>query len=110
MAGKMLSLMGQYSQLLSFGALNDEPLIVDYKDLMFKEASVTGFWAAQEIERLSDTEKAEMMNELMYLVTTNQLQLPVHKVFTLKDYAHAFAAHEDSSSLGKIMFKGSNAY
>lgn len=105
-AGEMLSLMGKHAQLLSFGAFSGEPLSLNYQDLIFKEASVSGFWASQETNRLSTIEKSEMMKELMHLVTTQQLQLPAQKIFALDDYVQAFETHEASNSAGKIMFKG----
>ena len=38
LSGAMLKLMGRGSTLVPFGALSNEPLMIDYKDLIFKQA------------------------------------------------------------------------
>ena len=46
-SGQLLRLLGQGGLLMTFGALANQPMIVSPGDLIFKQATIRGFWTAK---------------------------------------------------------------
>jgi hypothetical protein len=46
-SGQLLHLLGEGGQLMTFGAMANQPMIVDPGDLIFKQTTIKGFWAAK---------------------------------------------------------------
>ena len=46
-SGQLLRMLGQGGLLMTFGALANQPMIVSPGDLIFKQATIRGFWAAK---------------------------------------------------------------
>jgi NADPH:quinone reductase len=46
-SGKLLHMLGEGGQLMTFGAMGNKPMVVSPGDLIFKQATIKGFWAAK---------------------------------------------------------------
>lgn len=98
--------MGEQSVLYFFGALSGDRLEISAANLLFKRATVKGFWAAKPSEVLSPQQIGAMVGELVKRAATGELRLPVAETFDLSDAASACAASERPGRPGKIALRG----
>ncbi|MDR3474931.1 MAG: zinc-binding dehydrogenase [Devosia sp.] len=105
-ADDMLAVMGELSTLYFFGSLSGEKLAITPENLLFKRATLKGFWAARPSEVLSREQIGQLIGELIKRAATGALQLPVAQVFDLGDAAKACAASDMPGRLGKIAIRG----
>ena len=97
-AGDLLSVLGDGGLLVSFGAMGREPMQLDSGNLIFKQAVVKGFWASKVASALPGNVRRELFSELLRLVASGELALPVEAIF---DVAEAGAAAEASLQPGR---------
>jgi NADPH2:quinone reductase len=103
-SGQLLSLLSEGGMLLTFGAMANKPMVLNPGDLIFKQATVKGFWAAK---RGGDRAAvARMIGELIGLAASGVLRLPVEKAFGLDEARAAALASAEPGRSGKIAFKG----
>jgi NADPH:quinone reductase-like Zn-dependent oxidoreductase len=102
----MLSVMGELSTLYFFGSLSGEKLAVAPDNLLFKRATLKGFWAARPSETLSREQIGQLIGELVKRAASGELRLPVAQVFDLTDAARACAASATPGRPGKIAIRG----
>jgi NADPH:quinone reductase-like Zn-dependent oxidoreductase len=103
-ANQMLAAMAPGSLLLSFGAMSGQALVVDPGHLIFRGATVKGFWATSRSERTPATDRARIIGELVRLVAAGELPLQVAATFDLSRPAEAVAASETPGRSGKVTF------
>ena len=78
-SGQLLHLLGEGGQLMTFGAMANQPMIVSPGDLIFKQATINGFWAYKRIARTSGADMRRMIGELVRLAATGELKLTIEK-------------------------------
>ncbi len=88
-AREMISLLGQGATILTFGAMSNEPMLVDSSEMIFKEITMKGFWGLMESNRTTPEEMSEIISELIKMLQKGQLQLPVHQTYGLDQIAQA---------------------
>ena len=101
----LLSLLGDGGTLVSFGAMTGEAMQLSPGDLIFKEATVKGFWGSKASQALSNPDKARLIGELIQRALAGQLQLPVDAVYGLDEIAEAAAASLQPARKGKILLR-----
>ena len=62
--------LGQNGVLISFGAMSGKPLVISPANLLFKTATVKGFWGSKRAEQTSPAELGRMIGELVKLAAT----------------------------------------
>ena len=77
---------------------------VDSGDLIFRQITLEGFWLTKH--PLSPEQRTSMITELVKLVASKALDLPVAGVFDLADPAKAAAASVRSGRAGKVLIRG----
>jgi NADPH:quinone reductase-like Zn-dependent oxidoreductase len=105
-SGQLLHLLGDGGQLLSFGAMGGKPMILNPGDLIFKQATVKGFWGYKRSASTSREDIARMFGDLIRLAATGALKLPVEKAFGLDEAPAAARASAEPGRTGKIAFRG----
>ncbi len=103
-ANQMLAAMSPGSLLLSFGAMSGQPLQIDAGQLIFRGATVKGFWATSRSERTPPPDRLRMIGELVRLVAAGELPLHVSSTFDLGRVGEAVAASETPGRAGKVTF------
>ena len=103
-ANQMLAAMAPGALLLSFGAMSGQPLMIDPGHLIFRGATVKGFWATSRSERTPPADRARIIGELVRLVASGELPLQVSATFDLSRPADAVAASETPGRSGKVTF------
>lgn len=104
-AGQILSLLGDDSLLVSFGTMSGGAMEIGSGDLIFKQATVKGFWGAKVSAAMSPADKARLMAELIRLVISGELVLPVGGIYGLDQIKQAVAASLTAGKAGKILLR-----
>jgi NADPH:quinone reductase-like Zn-dependent oxidoreductase len=103
-ANQMLAAMSPGALLLSFGAMSGQALVIDPGHLIFRGATVKGFWATTRSERTPAADRVRMIGELVRLVAAGELPLQVSATFDLQQPAEAVAASDTPGRSGKVAF------
>lgn len=104
-SGELLALLGEGGLLVSFGTMAGEPMQIASGDLIFKQATVKGFWGSKVGAALSANDKRRLIGELLGLVASGTLQLPVHAIHDLADVAQAAAESLQPGRKGKVLLR-----
>ncbi|MBS9721328.1 zinc-binding dehydrogenase [Tianweitania sp. BSSL-BM11] len=103
---QVLSVASDGAELVSFGAMTQQPLKIAAGDLLFRGITVKGFWGAKppvKPERI-----AELLGELVRDAASGKLKLPVEAVYPIEDIAKAVSASGEPGRKGKIAIKGAS--
>ena len=76
---------------------------IDSGSLIFKQATVKGFWGSKVSEAMAADGKHRLVGELMQRTLAGELLLPVEAIYDLADAAQAAAASLQSGRNGKIL-------
>ncbi|MCX7555800.1 zinc-binding dehydrogenase [Xanthomonadaceae bacterium JHOS43] len=103
-SGDLLSLLGDGGTLVSFGSMSGEAMQVSSGDLIFKQATIKGFWASR-IGSINGKSRTELIGELIRLALDGTLKLPVEATCALDDIKVAAEAALAGGRRGKILLK-----
>ncbi|MOA29522.1 Zinc-binding dehydrogenase [compost metagenome] len=104
-SGELLALLGEGGLLVSFGTMAGEPMQIASGDLIFKQATVKGFWGSKVSAALSGEDKRRLIGELLGLAASGKLQLPVQAIYDLADVSQAAAASLQPGRKGKVLLR-----
>ena len=103
---QLLSVVGELATIYFFGALSGRKIEITPGNLLFKRASLKGFWAARPSEILSREQIVQLVGELVHRAAMGEIRLPVAETFGLADAARACAASDIPGRAGKIALRG----
>lgn len=103
-SGDLLSLLGDGGTLVSFGSMSGEAMQVSSGDLIFKQATIKGFWASRT-NSVNGKSRAELIGELIRLALDGTLKLPVEAIHPLDDIKAAITAALAGGRRGKILLR-----
>lgn len=101
----LVSLLGDNGTLVSFGTMAGEAMQIPSGDLIFKQATVKGFWGSKVSQQMSVENKRRLVGELLQRVLSGELELPVQAVYELGDVAEAVTASLLPGRKGKVLLK-----
>jgi NADPH:quinone reductase len=101
----LLALLGEGGTLVSFGTMAGEPMQIDSGAMIFKQATVKGFWGSKVSEAMSAQDKRRLLGELMQRILGGELKLPTEAIYDLADAAQAAAASLQPGRNGKVLLK-----
>lgn len=104
-SGDLLNLLGESGLLVSFGTMAGEPMQLSSGDLIFKQAIVKGFWGSKVSAAMPVQKRVALIGELLRMVATGELNLPVEAVFPLDRIADAVCACLAPGKAGKVLLK-----
>lgn len=102
-AGDVLSLLGEGGTLVAFGAMSSPTMEIASGDVIFKQATVKGFWGSKVIQTMDAAMRGALFGELIQRVTDGTLTLPVAGVFDAADAADAVRASNTAGRVGKVL-------
>ena len=102
-SGELMSLLTPGGTLVAFGSMSGVPMAIDSGELIFRQTKVEGFWLSKHP---LGAKAPAMVQELVRLVATKSLELPVAGVFTLDHAREACAASVKAGKVGKVLFAG----
>lgn len=99
----LCKILSSGGKLVAFGSMSQKPMEIDSGFLIFKGIKAEGFWLTKL--DLSFEKRAAMIGELVKLVTSGDLDLPVEATFSIADAAKAAAASVKASKHGKVLIQ-----
>lgn len=104
-AGDLLSLLGEGGTLVSFGAMGSGTLELSSGDIIFKQATVKGFWGSAVIKTMAAEKRGALFAELVQRIGSGEVSLPVEAVYGFEDARDAAAASAVPGRAGKILLR-----
>ena len=104
-SGELVALLGDGGTLVSFGSMSGEPMQIPSGDVIFKQATVKGFWGSKVSQAMAVDDKRRLVGELLERAAAGGLKLPVEQVYALEDIAGAAKASLQSGRKGKILLR-----
>lgn len=104
-SGEMLNLLSENSLLVSFGSMTGETMQISSGDLIFKQATVKGFWASVVSKEMLAERKKALFVELLTLAAQKKLILPVEGVFGFDEIQTAALKATQGARQGKVLLK-----
>lgn len=103
-ASQLLSVVANGAQLISFGAMSQQPLKISAGDLIFRSISVRGFWGAKP--PVAPERIGVLLGELITAAAKGELVLPIEESFGIDQVAAAAKASDVPGRKGKIAIRG----
>jgi len=104
-AGDLVGLLGQGGTLVSFGSMTGEPMQVSSGDVIFKQATIKGFWGSKVSQSMAVEDKRRLVGELIQRAASGELRLPVQAVFGLDAIGDAVRASGMPGRRGKVLLR-----
>lgn len=104
-AGQVLSLLAEDGTLVAFGAMDSPTMEIASSDVIFKQATVKGFWGSKVIPRLDPDTRSALFGELFERLSDGSLTLPVAAVFDAADIRAAVQASNTPGRVGKVLLR-----
>lgn len=104
-AGQVLSLLSEGGTLVAFGAMDSPTMEISSSDVIFKQATVKGFWGSKVIPALDPDVRGALFGELFQRIGDGTLTLPVSGVFDAADIADAVRASGTPGRVGKVLLR-----
>ncbi|WP_440454798.1 zinc-binding dehydrogenase [Psychrobacter sp. ASPA161_9] len=104
-SGDLLSLLGHYGTLASFGIMSGQPMTLNPTHIIFKQATIKGFWGSKISQEMSVENKQRLVDELIERAVDGKLKLPVEATFDLADIVKAVDGKLQSGKKGKVLLK-----
>ncbi|RZB40445.1 ADH N domain containing protein [Asbolus verrucosus] len=87
---EMLRHLQNGSTMVTYGGMSREPVTVPTSALIFKDLRIKGFWMTEWSKRNADSvDRFEMFEELISMMTNNELQGPAFKMVNFEQYKEA---------------------
>ncbi|KAL1494380.1 hypothetical protein ABEB36_009988 [Hypothenemus hampei] len=78
------------SSMVTYGGMSREPLTVPTSALIFKDLQFKGFWMTRwSKENYSSVDRFEMFDELISMMTNNELKGPTHEMIDFENFREA---------------------
>lgn len=104
-SGEVLSLLAENGTLVVFGAMQSPVMEIGSGDVIFKQATVRGFWGSKVSTSMPADKRGELMGELVGYIKSGVLTLPVEETYSFEDARAAAKANFAPGRVGKIMLR-----
>ncbi|MCI0159291.1 zinc-binding dehydrogenase [Leifsonia shinshuensis] len=104
-SGDLLSLLAENGTLVSFGAMGSDGMQMSSGDLIFKQATVKGFWGSKVSAAMAPAKRGELFGELIRAASTGAITLPVEAVFGFDRVREAVEVAARSGRTGKVLLR-----
>lgn len=102
--GELLDLLAENGQLVILGSLTHEPMTLSSADIIFKRATIRGFWGATAFQAINETRQM-MIQNIMDAIDTGELKLPIEQIYTFNQIETAIAATLAKGKNSKVLLK-----
>lgn len=104
-SGDVLSLLAEGGTLVAFGAMDSPVMEVASGDVIFKQATVKGFWGSKVIQTMDASTRGALFGELIQRVTDGTLTLPVAGIVDASDIGDAVRMSNTPGRVGKVLLR-----
>lgn len=103
-SGDVLSLLAENGTLVVFGAMASPTMQIGSGDVIFKQATVKGFWGSKVSATMPAAKRGELFGELIQRIGSGALTLPVEATYSFDDISAAAAANAEPR-VGKVLLR-----
>ena len=96
--------LSDHGTLVTYGAMGLQPLQMSNSLLIFKDLCFRGFWINAWYKRAEIREIHKMFDQLVPLLTSGKLKVPIEKTYPLTDAKNALTHACQTHRKGKILF------
>lgn len=104
-SGDLLHLLAEGGTLVSFGAMASDTMSISSGDVIFKQATVKGFWGSKVSAAMPADKRGALFGELIRAAVGGAITLPVAGVYGFDDVAEAVHASGRQGRVGKVLLK-----
>ncbi|MGA7204899.1 MAG: zinc-binding dehydrogenase [Specibacter sp.] len=104
-SGEVLSLLAENGTLVVFGAMQSPVMEIGSGDVIFKQATVRGFWGSKVSTSMAADKRGALLGELVGYIKSGVLTLPVEQSYSFEDARVAAKANFAPGRVGKIMLR-----
>jgi NADPH2:quinone reductase len=104
-SGEVLSLLAENGTLVVFGAMQSPVMELRSGDIIFKQATVRGFWGSTVSSTMPHDQRRRLFGELVSRISDGSLTLPVEATYSFDDARQAAAANFAAGRSGKILLR-----
>lgn len=104
-SGDVMSLLAENGTLVVFGAMQSPTMEIGSGDVIFKQATVRGFWGSTVSRTMPADQRRALFGELIQRIGEGSLTLPVDTIHPFDDVRAAAAANMQPGRTGKILLR-----
>ena len=104
-SGDLLSLLGHGGVFAVVGAMSGQPMALNPTHMIFKQATIKGFWGSKLSQEMIVETKQRLIDELIDRAVSCQLKLPTEATFDLADVLDAVDGKLQKEKSGKVLLK-----
>lgn len=104
-SGEVLSLLAEDATLIVFGAMQSPIMEIGSGDIIFKQATVRGFWGSKVSATMPAQKRGALLGELVGYISSGVLTLPVETTYSFEEARTAAKANFAPGRTGKIMLR-----
>ena len=104
-SGDVLSLLAENGTLVVFGAMQSPTMQIASGDVIFKQATVRGFWGSVVSRTMPAERRRALFGELLERIGDGSLTLPVDAIHPLDEVRAAAADNQRPGRTGKILLR-----
>jgi NADPH:quinone reductase-like Zn-dependent oxidoreductase len=105
LGAELVKLLKPGGTMVVYGALSMEPLQIPGGQLIFRTATVRGFWLTDWKKRASTEERARAMKDLLEAMVAGHIQVPVEAAYPLEQWQEAVTHAQREGRAGKILLR-----
>ncbi|MCH1429843.1 MAG: zinc-binding dehydrogenase [Chlamydiales bacterium] len=98
-------MIGKGASCISYGAMSKKGIMVNFTSLAFRQISFQGFWISQWLKDNPFDEVKSMYDTLAELFVEGVLQIPIHEVYSFREYKDAIKAATTEGRQGKVLLR-----
>lgn len=104
-SGEVLSLLAENGTLVVFGAMQSPVMEIGSGDIIFKQATVRGFWGSKVSTSMPAHQRGALLGELVNYINAGVLTLPVEATYSFEEASAGAQANFAPGRTGKIMLR-----
>ncbi|WP_394770815.1 zinc-binding dehydrogenase [Lacisediminihabitans sp.] len=104
-SGDVLSLLAENGTLVVFGAMQSPVMEISSGDVIFKQATIKGFWGSKVSASMPGEKRGALFTELITRLQDGTITLPVEATYSFEDARAASAANAVAGRVGKILLR-----
>lgn len=103
-SGEVLSLLAENGTLVVFGAMASPTMEIASGDVIFKQATVKGFWGSKISTSMDAAKRGALFGELLQRIGSGALTLPVDATYSFEEISAAATANMQPR-VGKVLLR-----